>query len=271
MIFYWDLKGIWLPMTTQETTHPSSADLELASAVQAALLSAQIPPCRCGRMVLRNRMSQGVGGDFYHFRPLGDDQVAFAIGDVAGHGMGPALIMTLILGVLRANHKDTRRPSRILGEINDLLVALGQRVNYFVTCSAFYGVVDLPTGILLYANAGHPHPIICHRPERQVSELPSTTMLLGVQSGELPESCHQFQRYDRLVLFTDGLPESQDGHGRFFGLSRLRSLVQATREDSPDQFADRLLADAAAFTGQDPPRDDQTLVVIDFDTVRSEG
>ena len=243
-------------------------DLELAAAVQKALLNGEVPDCQCGKMVLRNRMSLQVGGDFYHFRPLGQDQVAFAIGDVVGHGMGSALIMSLIMGTLRSNVQESRRPSRMVEQVNDLLVHLGEQVGHYITCSMIYGVVDLPSGVLLYVNAGHPYPIVYNRVTGSSHELGSTTMLLGVQEGVQPESCHQFQQNDRLILYTDGIPDLMNGDDELFTNDRLKQIAGRSSKENPDVLAERVFEEMDSFAGTEQSDDDQTLVVIDFDLVR---
>ncbi|KPK78170.1 MAG: hypothetical protein AMJ79_00665 [Phycisphaerae bacterium SM23_30] len=252
-----------------DKSHKSSelSELHLAAAVQQALLTGDMPECECGKMVLKNRMSGLVGGDFYHFRQLGQGQVAFAIGDVVGHGLPAALVMTLILGHLRADHQNSRRPGRLVSHINDQLVGLGELIDLPVTCSLIYGVVDLPSGVLMYINAGHPHPIIYHRGDENARNLPSTTMLLGVQGGVLNESCHQFQQQDRLVLFTDGIIEARNPGMELFGRDRLLEIVCQTRMGSPESLAERVFREMGEFVCSTPPQDDQTLVVIDFDKV----
>ena len=128
-----------------QTSHHQEHDLQLAIAVQRALLTGEVPLCRDGRMALKNRMSNQLGGDFYHFRELGRDQIAFAIGDVMGHSISAALLMGLIMGRLEADHPDQRRPSRVVNTINQLLLQIGHRIAYPVTCSLIYAVVDLPS------------------------------------------------------------------------------------------------------------------------------
>lgn len=244
-----------------------SQDIQLAAAVQSALLNGNLPQCHCGKMVLKNRMCGEVGGDFYHFHELSQDQFVFVIGDVEGHSLGAALLMTLILGRLQADRKDLRRPSQSVSGINELFVTLGEQLNSPITCSVIYGVLDLPSGVLLYVNAGHPHPIICNRADGEIRHLPPTTMLLGVQSGVLPESCHQFRPRDRLVLFTDGIIDATDCDGRPYTMERLRKVVHKSAAESPEELAELVLSGVRNYCRHEQPQDDQTLVIIDFDNV----
>lgn len=252
---------------TDKSQSEWEVDIKLAAAVQKALLNGEIPNCQCGKMVLKNRMSAQVGGDFYHFHPLGQDQVAFAIGDVVGHGIGSALIMSLIMGTLRSNIQDSRRPSRIVEKINSLLVKLGEQLEQFITCSLFYGVVDLPSGVLLYVNAGHPNPIVSNRDEKGCKEFHTTTMLLGVQQGVRPESCHQFRQKDRLILYTDGITELTNAKEEPFSQERLMQIVGDAKMDSPNTLLTRVFEEMDSFSGKRPSQDDQTMVAIDFDLV----
>jgi len=239
-------------------------DQKLAVVIQKALLDSHIPQCDCGRIVVKNRMCDAVGGDFYHFRKLNSDQVAFAIGDVLGHGTSAALIMAIIMGILRGDRQNQSRPSRILEGINDLLIELGGKIGMPTTCSLIYGVVDLPSGNLFYTNAGHPHPIVCNRVTGTIRHLGPTTMLLGVQGHVREESCHQFAPEDRIILFTDGLLESVNEDQEFFGQDRLDRVIQAGSAEPPEKQAEAIFAEIDRFSGYSEHQDDQTLVVIDF-------
>lgn len=255
-------------MTELSTYQPP--DLRLAIEVQRALLTGEVPDCHCGRMVLKNRMSNQLGGDFYHFRELGRDQIAFAIGDVMGHSISSALLMGLIMGHLKADHPDQRRPSRVVGTINELLLQMGDKIDYPVTCSLIYGVVDLPSGLLLYVNAGHPHPIVNNRRSGRSRILPPTTMLLGVRSDVMSESCHQFLQSDRLVLFTDGLSEARNDEQDMLGAEVLLDLVRERPKLSPDELTDHVFDHVDKYRQDRPQDDDETIVVIDFDEVSQE-
>ncbi len=255
---------------TMPTHNISDTDLALAAAMQKALLTGETPHCTCGKMFVKNRMSAQVGGDFYHFSELGQDQVALAIGDVMGHGTSAALLMTFILGQLRANETDQRRPARMVNAINNQLLRLGALVDLPIICTMIYAVVDLPSGIVLYVNVGHPRPIVCNRRHHHLRVLPPTTMVLGVEELDIEESCHQFMANDRLVLFTDGVSETRGDDNVWYSEERLQKFVGAHHNAPDKQLADALFVELDEFSGDTPQDDDQTLVIIDFDNVSSE-
>ena len=238
--------------------------LKLASAVQKALLDDQIQNFHCGSIAVNNRMCDAIGGDFYYLNQLNDDQVAFAIGDVVGHGTSAALVMTLIMGALRADKPNNSRPAQIVHNVNNMLIRLGQQAKEHITCSMIYGVVDLPSRILFYVNAGHPEPVISNRITHNIHKLNPTTMLLGVQAGVRSESCHNFDQGDRLVLFTDGLTEAQNAQEQLLGQKRFHEFISELIDETPKEFTEQLIKRVESFTHKVTQQDDQTLVVIDF-------
>ncbi|MBN1764876.1 MAG: serine/threonine-protein phosphatase [Sedimentisphaerales bacterium] len=251
-------------------TTETDSDLQLAKAVQEALLNCCMPESKFGKIILKNRMSIEVGGDFYHFNQLNQDQIAFAIGDVVGHGTAAALIMSIILGLIRSDQKNQSRPRKIVDKINTLLVNLGRQAHWPVTCSIIFGVVDMPSGNLFYVNAGHPHPIIANRNIISISYLPPTSMILGVQEGVREESCHQFQPGDRLILYTDGLTEAPEPRGKPYGQDRLIQVILDSIEMDPEHLAHILFNEVDTFSQKSSLDDDQTLVIMDFENIATE-
>lgn len=241
----------------------NSEDLQLAVAVQRAFMPADLPKCDCGKIAVRNRMCRGVGGDFCFFEELGHDQIAFAIGDAVGHGITAALVMSVIIGLMRSAGQNKRRPARMVAAVNDLLLSLGRQVNFPITCSMFYGVVDLPSGILLFVNAGHPQALISNPVWEQCAVLPTTTLLLGVEGEVRDESCHQFKGFDRLLLYTDGLSDARGAGDTLFGQRRLEELAVRHRQADVEVLMDAVFREVEAFRVGEP-EDDATLVAVDF-------
>ena len=242
-------------------------DLKLAVEVQRALLDRQVPHCKCGRIVVRNMMCSDIGGDFYHFKQLNGDQVAFAIGDVMGHGMSAALIVSLLMGKLWSTENSPSRPQTVVNELNQMLVELGDHLDWPVTSTIFLGVIDLPSGIIMYVNAGHNKPIHLRRSENKTSVLTLTNMLLGVQRGIREEDCEQFGQGDRLVLYTDGITEAMNLDLVQFGDKRLVDIIQRTADKSPEDVADVIFDELDRFSAGRSIDDDMTLIIIDFDEV----
>ena len=239
-------------------------DLALASELQAALLPTSCPTdCANQAAAARNRMCGKVGGDFYDFIRINADQTAIVIGDVVGHGVRASLLMAKIMGWLRSEPAHRSRPTEVIANLNRMLLDLGDRVGQTMLCSLFYAVIDLPSGISFFVNAGHPRPFLCDRDKCQVMPLGGQNVLLGVEPFEPVEGCHTFSPGERMVLFTDGITESQNSQGLLFGETKLHEMVSRHVAQPPSQAVELIFTAVDSFRGEAPQKDDQTLVVID--------
>ena len=239
-----------------------SAALTLANAVQQALLPQECSRCAGTSVAAKYRPAEHVGGDFYDFAHLGTDHIGLLIGDVVGHGIHSALLMALLLGHLRANRPERLRPAQIVDEVNRLLVELSETTGEILLCSLFCGILDIPSRVLFYIDAGHPPPLCCRG--RNIIPLVSTAALLGTEQSHFHEHCHQFEPGDRFVLFTDGIVETRTPDGQLFSVNRLKQALKDQSELSPQQTIDHIFAAVDSFSREDDPEDDATLVVLDF-------
>ncbi|MHC4563191.1 MAG: PP2C family protein-serine/threonine phosphatase [Planctomycetota bacterium] len=239
-------------------------DLALAAEVQAALLPKQCPQ-DCAHQVagVGNRMCATIGGDFYDFLRLNEDQIAILIGDVVGHGVRAALLMSQIMGYLRSTAEDRSRPFNVIRGLNEMLIDIGDQTNTVLPCSLLYTVIDIPTGMGFMVNAGHPRPIVCDRHLCKDMQFREHDLVLGVQPFEPTEICHTFVPGERLVLYTDGIVDAADAAHELFGEERLREVLHAHNDVGPQQCADAVMAAVAEFRGQADQPDDETIVVID--------
>jgi sigma-B regulation protein RsbU (phosphoserine phosphatase) len=252
-------------MMAHKATSEHELDLAMASELQAALLPSTCPhDCSHQVAAARNRMCAGVGGDFYDFLRLNKDQFALVIGDVVGHGVRASLMMAQIMGFLRSGHDKRSRPTEIISGLNDMLIELGDRIGTVVPCSIFYVVVDLPSGICFYINAGHPRPILYDQSGNNVTKpFGTSSMLLGVEEFKGDEMCHTFMPGQRLVLYTDGITEAHSSSCEQFGIERLRDIVVCCADCTPDTLADTVMNAVNEFRGGEEQEDDQTIVVVD--------
>ncbi len=249
---------------SRETTDEHELDLALAAELQSALLPRACPhDCPHQVAAARNRMCVGVGGDFHDFLRLNDEQFALVIGDVVGHGVRASLMMAQIMGFLRSGREKRGRPTEIINGLNEMLIELGDRIEAVVPCSIFYAVVDSPTGVCFYINAGHPRPILYDRSSAAVNPFGSGGMLLGVEQFNGEEMCHTFLPGQRLVLYTDGITEASVPNGEQFGAERLRDIVVRCANGTPGELADAVLNALDEFRTGLAQEDDQTIVVVD--------
>jgi serine phosphatase RsbU (regulator of sigma subunit) len=200
-----------------------------------------------------------VGGDFYDLFEAGDGAWDILIGDVCGKGVSAATVAALVRHAARVLASPKRRPGRILGALNDLL--LRQRPSE-VTCTALYGRLE-PTATgarLTTAAAGHPCPLLA-RAGGIVASVGQPGLLLGIcPRPERPDHVLDLQPGDTLVFYTDGVTEAGVAN-RLFGEERLARLVGACPGLDPAGLVTRIQRAVMEFQGGSP-RDDIAVVVL---------
>jgi len=203
-----------------------------------------------------------VGGDFYDFFELPGEpgRLGVVIADVADKGVPAALMMALSRAVIRAAALEDRGPAATLRQANQLILK-DSRDSLFVT--AFYAVLDTGSGRLTYANAGHNRPLWLRLGTGEVQELAARGIALGaIEDAELEERAIDVAPGDVLVLYTDGVTEAMDAEGEPFGVGRLRQVVAAHPQASPEQVVAAVEGAVSDFTGGAPQSDDIALFVV---------
>ncbi len=251
-------------MGTKEHIPEEVHDLTLAVELQAALLPSDcLTECPHHVTAARNRMCGSVGGDFYDFIQINDEQVALLIGDVVGHGVQASLVMAQIMGYLRSHPESLSRPIEIIGRLNHTLIELGARTETVLPCSIFYAVLDTPTGISMFVNCGHPRPFLGNKEGSSSLPLGPQNLLMGIKELDLVEGCHTLTTGERLTLYTDGLIDTTNLDNEHFGTTRLNEIINACAKDSPSRCTDTVFEAISQFRGDAEQTDDETIVVID--------
>lgn len=202
-----------------------------------------------------------LGGDYYDIATPDPDHLGFLIADASGHSIaaGMVAIMSRIAFAEVAN--TTVRPGEVLAVMNQRLQGLADE--RFVT--AFYGVLNRHTGVLTYANAGHPHPFRWATRTRAVEPLSAQGFLLGIIPDEVyREKTVQLEPGDRLCFYTDGLIEARNEIGETFGTERLHGCLESHGADGAELLSENILACQRGFRGSQKLSDDVTLVVAEL-------
>jgi serine/threonine-protein kinase RsbW len=180
-----------------------------------------------------------IGGDFYDVAPLGEGRVAIAVGDVVGHDITAAATMGQLRSVYRALLVESPSPSAVIDRLQASWPLLGlQRM-----ATALFAALDLPSGRLRVASAGHPPPLLITGDRAEFLPVRPTRML-GAPPGSAEEWTGVVPPGATLVLFTDGLVESR-WSDIDAGLARLLAAATRVPTADPDELCDRLLADLA--------------------------
>ena len=235
-------------------------DLETARRIQTSILPRELPRLPGLDLAVRYLPAEDVAGDFYDFLPGSGRSLGVLIADVSGHGVPAALIASMLKVAVAAQAEHAASPARLLTGINRIFH--GQLDRQFIT--AVYLFVDLDAGTVTWANAGHPPPLL--ESAAGTAELQPTGTVLGrLSRAAYTESALPFRPGDRLIAFTDGIPEAPGPAGEPFGEERLRACLAGHRGQSPEALATGLLAQLAEWSvvsEEAVQADDVTLIVL---------
>lgn len=230
-----------------------SQELETARRIQSSLLPRKMPEVRGLELDARYLPMADVGGDLYGFLAADPERVGILVSDVSGHGVPAALIASMVKVALAAQAEHASDPAAVLAGMNRILY--GNLERGFVTAGYLY----MDAGTATYASAGHPPLLVWREAEGRVEEVRQESLPLGrFRRAEYRNEELRVSPGDRLLLYTDGVPEALSPGGELFGDERLRDLLAASGE--PDAILSRLGEWTGRGTGA-PMDDDVTLVV----------
>ena len=235
--------------------------LAAAQEIQRRLLpqsTPQIPGTEIAGVLIP---AEYAAGDFYDYLTMQDGSPAFVIGDVSGHGFGPALLMSLTHTLVRILTEMEGDIARIFSQINDFLVREIQE-DRFVTL--FYARYEVETRRITYASAGHPPAYVVDRQGRLKARLVSTSLPLGVLADATFISVNdvQLDPSDTFLMLTDGILETPGPDHRLFGETRTIELIQRHRTLSASRILEALHQQLCDFSHQSVLSDDVTAVIL---------
>jgi len=224
-------------------------------------------PAKVGEveLVAMNLVAAQVGGDYCDYVPLERDRLALVIGDVSGHGVAPALMMSDVRGHLRSALLTRNSLAGVHDALNEVL---HDELTDGMYVALFVGIFDAKTRMLEYRNAGHVAPLHYSRRTDRFAALDRTAPVLGLFAGDASRECRALpvERGDLLVCYTDGVIDRPDPEGDHYGVERLQRTVRTAARAGADAVgvAEAIRADSEAYAAGRPLRDDFTLLVGRF-------
>ena len=213
-------------------------------------------------IVARLAMMRAVGGDFYDFYFIDPRHLAIAIGDASGKGVASAMFASMARSTLRAESLKAAAPNLCFEEVNRTIAADNETMMFM---TAFYGVLDLDTGELVYANAGHTPPYVLRRGSGVELVSPEPGLPLGV-AEEFKYSTHSLQLRpgDAIVLYTDGITEAANRDYELFGDARLEKVLARHPDGDCASIVAEVFGAVVEFAGPAPQSDDIALLVVRY-------
>jgi sigma-B regulation protein RsbU (phosphoserine phosphatase) len=232
-------------------------ELSVARAIQRRLLPAQVPDLSGFELARLNVASAQVSGDYYDFVDLGETW-GLVIADVSGKGLPASLLASNLQASIRALATYRSEPAAIFTAVNTTLYESTDPERF---ATAFLACLDPGTGLIRYANAGHNYPIL-RRSDGRIEELARGATPLGAFPGiDYQEARTGLEPGDVLVLYTDGVTETEDPEGDQFGEKRLEDLLHRCHGCTAETIVDRI-RDAVDSHGEGSAGDDMTLIVV---------
>jgi serine phosphatase RsbU (regulator of sigma subunit) len=234
-------------------------EIAIARRIQKTFLPAGNPRIESFDIAGLNIPSAEVGGDYYDFIPIVENQYGVAIGDVSGSGIPASLIMAAFRASLKAEIRNNFAIRAILNKVNNLLFESIERDRYV---TAAYGVLDCKNKIFTFSNAGHNPPILI-RESGELQYLSEGGMALGIFANAAYEENSIFLKSGDIVLFyTDGVTEIKDENDIEFNVQRLIDSVKESRDKPATKIIDHIIEEAKNFKKDSDFDDDLTLIVL---------
>jgi sigma-B regulation protein RsbU (phosphoserine phosphatase) len=237
----------------------------VARRVQQDLLPRECPDCTGLDFAVEFLPAFEVGGDFYDIFRVPNGDIALVLGDVSGKGLPAALLMGVSHGAIRATSAGWTRTNHaeLTSQLNELLCERTAG-NRYVTL--FWGFVESDGRTISYVNAGHLPPLLMRSgPDGgvEVERLDAGGPVVGLLPG-VPYTSGKvgLRDGDLLIAFSDGLTEAADASDEEFGSERIIAAVQRGLGRVPRDVLAVILEAAKAFAGNQPFRDDLTLLVV---------
>ena len=239
-------------------------ELEYAKQIQLSALPTNFPDDEDYNIYAQMIAAKEVGGDFYDFYKINDTTIAFLAADVSGKGIPAAMFMMTAKTIIKDLAESSMAVNDIFTKANEKLCQNNES-GMFVT--AWMGILDLKTGNLQFANAGHNPPLLKRaNGEFEYLRTRAGFVLAGMDGvryrmGELTLSSG-----DRLFLYTDGVTEATNKDNQLYGEDRLINFMNRNSTVEATSLLPALKSDIDRFVGEAPQFDDITMLIFDYNT-----
>ena len=237
-------------------------ELEYAKQIQLSALPTNFPKDEDYNIYAQMIAAKEVGGDFYDFYKLNDTTVAFLAADVSGKGIPAAMFMMTAKTIIKDLAERGMAVNDIFTKANEKLCENNES-GMFVT--AWMGILDLTTGNLQFANAGHNPPVLKRRDGSfEYLKTRAGFVLAGMEGVRYRVGEITLYPGDRLFLYTDGVPEATNADNKLYGEDRLLSFMNQNATIEATAFLPALKANIDEFVGEAPQFDDITMLMFDY-------
>ncbi len=207
----------------------------------------------------------GVGGDYASVHFQDDRHVVVGICDVSGHGIAAALLASRVNSFVLNAAARARHPCEVVESLNEFVYSNFRQTELYLTFFSLF--IDLEERVLLHSGCGHPPVLLYCQEKDSIIRLDSENTVIGL-FDDLSRTCSMleipFQPGDRLILYTDGITESQNPLGSMLGVNGLEGCLKETANLQTQECVDEIVSRVQDFRGGLPADDDQLLLAISY-------
>ena len=242
-----------------------AAELGVAAKIQSDMLPSVFPafPGRTDFDIYATMTpAKEIGGDFYDFFLIDDDRIALVMADVSGKGVPAALFMVIAKTLIHDRAMGGGTPAEVLSNVNTRLCE-NNASSLFVT--VWLAIIDLSTGLMTYSNAGHEYPVFRRAgSEYEIAVSDNCPPLAAAENIDYYDEQMKLESGDRVLLYTDGVPEAKSAKGTRFGTDLMLKILNSNNSLPASDTIKLLRAHVDEFTGDASPFDDVTILCFDY-------
>ncbi|MDR9415904.1 MAG: SpoIIE family protein phosphatase [Gracilimonas sp.] len=237
-------------------------ELEVARTIQSGFWPKEVPKINGYRIAGCSKPAKSVGGDYYDYIQIPNtSRWGFTVADVTGKGVPASLLMATMRASLRSHVENNNNVGASINKVNKLIYE-DSPIDKFIT--AVYGELNIDTHTFNYVNAGHNNPYLLNTEDHELKMLEMGGVMLGIMDPvDFTEDSVKIKPGEKLILFSDGIPEARNTKGEFFSDEAFEEWLLDHKSLSASQMMMNLLKTIEAFAKGEPQSDDITLIIIE--------
>ena len=233
-------------------------ELMVGRAVQMSLMPEENPIIPGWDIWIYSRPANEVGGDLVDYMNVGENKWGFALGDVAGKGLGAALLMAKLQATLRAIAPNFKSLSKLGAELNNIFCRDGIPTRFI---SLAFLKLTAESGSVKVLNAGHMPPFLIS--ENKITEMSHANVALGIKAKvSYKEQRVDLKKGELLFVYSDGVTEARSGKNKFFGETRLMNLLLKNSNLASIDIGKKVLSSVKQFVRDERPSDDLSMILF---------
>lgn len=237
-------------------------ELKMAQKIQEALIPKVFPESKLINLYGVYLPMESLGGDLYDVYKISENKYGIVILDVCGHGVPAALITTMAKVAFSNYSKRENSVEKIVSLVNNDIQELVGNIGNYLT--AFYCIIDTTNFTIQYVNAGHNEMYLLKK-DKKIILLGSNSTLIGVVSNiEFKSDTINYENGDKLILYTDGIPEAKNQNKEFFGDERLKNIIIYNSDKNVMEMVKSVINALKEFKGEMKNNDDIALLISEF-------